>query len=135
MRENKKQIISLLRREREARGWSRDYVAEQVKVEVATVGRWERGERLPHPRHQQKLCELFAKDARELGLLPMVPEVLDDLTIPPDLPLQDSSTNEVHKPSPLPFFRQRRMLLVGLGGLSVLTLTGCIWMANRFSSS
>src|SRR5689334_11728501 len=144
MRENKKQIISLLRREREARGWSRDYVAEQVEVDVATVGRWERGERLPHPRHQQKLCELFGKDSQELGFLPKAPEALDDLTVPPDLSLQDlptstsTSIDKVYRPAPLPLLLpllpQRRMLLAGLGGLSLLALTSGLWIANRPSS-
>jgi transcriptional regulator with XRE-family HTH domain len=68
---NKKQPISSpLRQERELRGWSRSYVAEQLEVDIMTVGRWERGERLPHPYHRQKLCDLFEKNALELGLLP-----------------------------------------------------------------
>jgi ribosome-binding protein aMBF1 (putative translation factor) len=60
-----------LRQERERRGWSRNYVAEQVEVDVITVGRWERGERMPHPHHRQKLCTLFEMNAQELGLLSM----------------------------------------------------------------
>lgn len=59
-----------LRQEREIRGWSRSYIAEQVEVDLGTVGRWERGERLPHPHYRQKLCDLFGKSAQELGLLP-----------------------------------------------------------------
>ena len=62
-------MLSLLRRERERRGWSRDYVAAKVEVDVATVGRWERGERIPQPYYRQKLCTLFEKNAQELGLL------------------------------------------------------------------
>ncbi|QBD82570.1 XRE family transcriptional regulator [Ktedonosporobacter rubrisoli] len=66
----KKQVSSSpLRWERESRGWSRSYVAEELEVDIATVGRWEREERLPQPYHQQKLCALFEKNAQELGFL------------------------------------------------------------------
>lgn len=58
-----------LRQERELRGWSRTYIAEQLEVDPGTVGRWERGERLPHPHYRQKLCILFEKSAWDLGLL------------------------------------------------------------------
>jgi transcriptional regulator with XRE-family HTH domain len=64
-----KQIrVSRLRQERERQGWSRNYVAEQIEVDVITVGRWERGERMPHPQYRQKLCALFAMNAQDLGL-------------------------------------------------------------------
>jgi WD40 repeat protein/transcriptional regulator with XRE-family HTH domain len=59
--------MTRLRYEREQRGWSRSYIAEKIEVDIATVGRWERGERLPHPYHRQKLCALFGKNAHELG--------------------------------------------------------------------
>lgn len=57
-----------LRQERELRGWSRQYIAEQVSVHLATIGRWERGERVPHPHYRRLLCELFQKNTLELGL-------------------------------------------------------------------
>ena len=60
--------IPQLRQERERRGWSRNYVAEQIQVDVVTVGRWERGERVPHPIYRQKLCHLFDMNAQDLGL-------------------------------------------------------------------
>ena len=60
--------IPRLREERERRGWSREYIAEQIEVDKVTVGRWERGERLPHPIYRQKLCTLFDMDAEHLGL-------------------------------------------------------------------
>lgn len=67
-----------LRQERERRGWSRNYVAEQVEVDVITVGRWERGERMPHPHHRQKLCTLFEMNAQDLGLVTMGPQMPDE---------------------------------------------------------
>ncbi len=70
----------LLRREREARGWSLDDVADQlVRAEMElglppsqtdghSVGRWERGERRPRPRAVQALCHLFRRTPFQLGL-------------------------------------------------------------------
>ena len=66
--------ISALRQERERRGWSRNYIAEKVEVDVITVGRWERGERMPHPHHRQKLCALFDMNAQDLGLVSTLPQ-------------------------------------------------------------
>jgi transcriptional regulator with XRE-family HTH domain len=83
--------ISILRRERTLRGWSRDYVATEAEVDVATVGRWERGERIPHPRHQQKLCELFQMNAQELGFLPAS---LEELTEQVKITQEGSATEE-----------------------------------------
>ena len=60
--------IPRLRQERERRGWSREYIAEHIEVDKVTVGRWERGERVPHPIYRQKLCALFDMDAEHLGL-------------------------------------------------------------------
>src|SRR5437588_10956442 len=46
-----------LRHEREQRGWTREYVAEQIGCpEPKTVGRWERGTTFPSPHYRQKLC-------------------------------------------------------------------------------
>jgi WD40 repeat protein/DNA-binding XRE family transcriptional regulator len=146
--EMKRQIPSSpLRREREFRGWSRGYVAEQLGVDIATVGRWEREECVPHPYHQQRLCELFEKNAQELGLLAEEPEanaqgpglLAEELEAPgmveaqeqeivPEavpLPLEKSETPGDRKsfaPQPL-----RRKLLIGLGSLGALALAGSIW--------
>jgi transcriptional regulator with XRE-family HTH domain len=81
----------LLRREREARGWSLDDVADRLaKVEVElglppsqtdghSVGRWERGERTPRPRGVQALCHLYQRRPYELGLGP--PEDSEELDV------------------------------------------------------
>jgi transcriptional regulator with XRE-family HTH domain len=59
----------LLRRERQRRGWSRQYVAEQIGVaDPKTVGRWERGAAFPSSYFLQKLCTLFGMLAQDLGL-------------------------------------------------------------------
>src|SRR5260370_26595100 len=58
-----------LRRERQRRGWSREYVAEQIGVaDPKTIGRWERGVAFPSSFFLQKLCNLFGMLAQDLGL-------------------------------------------------------------------
>jgi transcriptional regulator with XRE-family HTH domain len=58
-----------LRQERQRRGWSRAYIAEQIGVaDPKTIGRWERGEASPSAYFLQRLCALFEMAAAELGL-------------------------------------------------------------------
>src|SRR5215467_1173575 len=60
-----------LRRERLRRGWSREYVAEQIGLaDAKTIGRWERGVAFPSTYFLQKLCTLFGMLAQDLGLFP-----------------------------------------------------------------
>ena len=56
------------RRERQRRGWSREYVAEKIGIaDAKTIGRWERGVAFPRAYYLQKLCALFEMFAVELG--------------------------------------------------------------------
>jgi transcriptional regulator with XRE-family HTH domain len=58
-----------LRQERQRRGWTREYVAEQIGIaDVKTIGRWERGVAFPRAYFLQKLCALFGMLAQDLGL-------------------------------------------------------------------
>jgi transcriptional regulator with XRE-family HTH domain len=58
-----------LRWERQRRGWSRAYIAEQIGVaDPKTIGRWERGDAFPSAYFLQRLCALFQMPAEELGL-------------------------------------------------------------------
>jgi transcriptional regulator with XRE-family HTH domain/AcrR family transcriptional regulator len=58
-----------LRRERQRRGWSRSYIAEQIGVaDPKTIGRWERGDAFPSAYFLPKLCTLFQMSAEDLGL-------------------------------------------------------------------
>ncbi len=60
-----------LRQERQRRGWSRQYVAEQIGLaDPKTIGRWERGVAFPSSYFLQKLCTLFGMLAQDLGLFP-----------------------------------------------------------------
>lgn len=59
----------LLRQERQRRGWSRAYIAEEIGVaDPKTIGRWERGDSFPSAYFLQKLCALFQMPAANLGL-------------------------------------------------------------------
>ncbi len=68
-----KQPNHRLRFEREARGWTQQYVAEQLGADMNIVSRWECGERKPGPYYRQKLSALFGKSAVELGLVNVQP--------------------------------------------------------------
>lgn len=61
---------SLLKRERELRNWTQQYVGEKVGVDAKVVSTWERGVKFPSADHRQKLCELFGKSPVELGPYP-----------------------------------------------------------------
>jgi tetratricopeptide (TPR) repeat protein/transcriptional regulator with XRE-family HTH domain len=58
-----------LKAERELRGWSQKDVADQIGADHYYLSRWERGTAVPSPYYRQKLCALFGKNAKELGLL------------------------------------------------------------------
>jgi transcriptional regulator with XRE-family HTH domain len=62
-----------LRHERQLRGWSQAHLAEQIDVPDYYISRWERGEVLPSPYYQQKLCVVFGRTAEELGMLHTTP--------------------------------------------------------------
>ncbi|GHO49411.1 XRE family transcriptional regulator [Ktedonospora formicarum] len=60
----------LLLRERQRRGWTREFVAERIGIaDPKTIGRWERGVASPSAYFLQKLCDLYARSPQELGLL------------------------------------------------------------------
>lgn len=73
MRQTKREINAAayeqLRHERQRRGWSRAYIAEQIGVaDPKTIGRWERGDAFPSAYFLQRLCTLFEMPAESLGL-------------------------------------------------------------------
>jgi len=59
----------LYERRRELR-WNRRFLAEQMKVSVATIGNWERGKGFPRIGSRDRLCELLGRSAKELRLPP-----------------------------------------------------------------
>lgn len=59
-----------LKIERQLRGWSQGKVAAAIDATVRSVSRWERGRALPYPYYRERLCALYGKDTRELGIFP-----------------------------------------------------------------
>jgi transcriptional regulator with XRE-family HTH domain len=91
---------TLLRRERQLRGWSQTYLAQQIDVPDYYISRWERGEVLPSPFYQQKLCEFFGKTAEELGMLQEKPEQGKRSITTAPLVSSASSTSQFRSPLP-----------------------------------
>src|SRR6266446_2078630 len=81
-----------LREEREIRGWSQKYVTDQIGADPYYLSRWERGTAAPSPHYRQKLCALFGKNARELGLLQ------DDAPLLHEVPAQEQEVPSVAVP-------------------------------------
>ena len=85
-----------LRRERQRRGWSREYVAEQIGIaDVKTIGRWERGVAFPRAYFLQKLCALFGMLAQDLGLY-----MEDSNSLPTTEPLQTPQDSNISLSAP-----------------------------------
>src|SRR5690348_4346929 len=60
------QFSSLLKQERERRGWTQKVLAETVGVTRVTVSRWESGVTIPPLYARRKICTLFNKTMEEL---------------------------------------------------------------------
>jgi len=58
-----------LKHERQLRGWSQADVASRIGSDPKTVSRWELGLTSPAPYFQQRLVDLFGKDAEALGFI------------------------------------------------------------------
>jgi tetratricopeptide (TPR) repeat protein/DNA-binding CsgD family transcriptional regulator/transcriptional regulator with XRE-family HTH domain len=62
-------VNQLLRKARKERGWTHLAVAERIGItSPLPIIRWERGTAFPSPYHIAKLCQLFEKTPKELGL-------------------------------------------------------------------
>jgi len=115
-----------LRNERERRGWSREYVAEQISGNAQTVGRWERGTTSPSPYYRQRLCELFKMDAEELGLF----EAEQEQVAQPD---EEVNSREEAGSPPLSFMFGRgsfSKLLALLGVVIVISVLLSIFLSR-----
>lgn len=58
-----------LQHERELRGWSQQNIAEAIGTDFKRISAWENGTNQPSPYYRAKLCEIFGKNAQELGFL------------------------------------------------------------------
>jgi transcriptional regulator with XRE-family HTH domain/DNA polymerase III delta prime subunit len=92
-----------LHQARERRSWTQREVADQIDLlDVRTLRRWEAGEAAPSPRYRARLCELFAMNVEELGLLPNVDSLFlaQEDQRPPESP--QLSSEERYPPSAFP---------------------------------
>ncbi|HLI08147.1 MAG TPA: FxSxx-COOH system tetratricopeptide repeat protein [Ktedonobacteraceae bacterium] len=66
----------LLRAARKERGWTQQQVADYIGAPLAlNVSRWENGTAFPSAYYLQRLCQLFGKSVRELGLSQLEEEI------------------------------------------------------------
>lgn len=75
----RKTAATLLREEREKRGWTLDFLhaclcaliddPQKMPISIRQIESWERGEHLPHPYWRHRLCTVYKKNATELGLV------------------------------------------------------------------
>lgn len=102
---------NVLKHERELRGWSQARVAEEVGTSALNVGRWERGSSLPYPHFREKLCQLFGKDARELGLLESDDAATQQATCDDRISPDASVRSAIYDPAiPLPSVHRPRLV-------------------------
>ena len=59
--------------QRKLRGWSQAKLAELIGASEEMISKWERGKKRTSPYYQEKLCDLFGKNAEELGFLFPIP--------------------------------------------------------------
>src|SRR5438270_10969773 len=98
----------VLRHEREKRGWSQSRLAELLGADTSMISRWECGDRKPDPLYQEKLCDLFGKDAIELKFVDP-PASQNVISIPSsphneglNSPQITTETDKANSPGPLP---------------------------------
>lgn len=59
----------ILRTAREYRGWTQAQVAEMIECpHSVAISRWENGITFPSRHYRERLCKIYEKNARELGL-------------------------------------------------------------------
>lgn len=111
MRKSSQTKQNALARAREKKGWTQEYLAQQVDVTVDAVRRWERGLHTPYQGTIQKLCALFDVPPSKLGFFN------DDAhnTTNEDLsPVSDNHGTQIasngiqHPPSPGPITAEKQ---------------------------
>src|ERR1700737_3639685 len=65
----------LLRAARKERGWTQQQVADRIGAPFSlNMSRWEHGTAFPSAYYIERLCQLFGKSVRELGLSQLADE-------------------------------------------------------------
>src|SRR5215831_8764556 len=69
----------VLRALRKERGWTQQQVADHIGAPHSlNISRWENGTAFPSAYYLEKLCHLFGKNVRELGLSQLESETRDE---------------------------------------------------------
>ena len=87
----------LLRAARKERGWTQQQVADRIGAPLwLNISRWENGTAFPSAYYIERLCQLFGKSVRELGLSQLEDETQGERT-PPLVPLAQAVSEAVHE--------------------------------------
>src|SRR5215472_16613520 len=87
-----------LRAARKERGWSQQQVADRIGAPSSlNISRWENGTANPSAYYLEKLCQLFGKSVRELGLSQLEYEVQGEHSLPQAAPLVQMSSSAVRQ--------------------------------------
>src|SRR5215469_1027718 len=87
----------LLRAARKDRGWTQQEVADRIGAPLSlNSSRWESGTAFPSAYYIERLCQLFGKSIRELGLSQLDGETQGEPSPPPVLREQTPSAS-VHE--------------------------------------
>jgi predicted ATPase/transcriptional regulator with XRE-family HTH domain len=87
----------LLRAARKERGWTQQQVADRIGAPLSlNISRWENGTAFPSAYYIERLCHLFSKSVRELGLSQLEDETQGERT-PPLIPLAQALSEPVHE--------------------------------------
>ena len=87
----------LLRAARKERGWTQQQVAARIGAPLSlNVSRWENGTAFPSAYYIERLCQLFGKSVRELGLSQLEGEREGEPT-PPPAPRAQALSEPVHE--------------------------------------
>jgi predicted ATPase/transcriptional regulator with XRE-family HTH domain len=71
----------LLRAARKERGWTQQQVADRIGAPLSlNISRWENGTAFPSAYYTERLCQLFGKSVRELGLIRLEDESLGEFS-------------------------------------------------------
>src|SRR5690242_20277478 len=91
-----------LRAARKERGWTQQQVADGIGAPLSlNVSRWENGTAFPSAFYIEKLCHLFGKGIRDLGLSQLDDELQGEQPAPPSVLHEQEVTLTSNPPAPV----------------------------------
>src|SRR5215467_8529574 len=87
----------LLRAARKERGWSQQQVADRIGAPLSlNISRWENGTAFPSAYYLERLCQVYGKSVRELGLSRLEGEMQGE-PIPQAVAVEQMPSSSVHE--------------------------------------